>query len=132
MAVPAPIVVTAALLENDDAIAANVAHDLGGDGCTVEKGAAHLDAGIAGNQQHLAEFYHVARRAVQLLDADEVVGGDAVLLAAGLHDCVHFSSFLSSRRSAPLVQADFEFVVVVEALGSDCAKPCGVPRGVAL
>src|SRR5262249_10352127 len=41
--------------------------------------------------QDLAELHDLAGRALDLVDPDHVLGGDAVLLAAGSDDCEHGS-----------------------------------------
>ena len=51
--------------------------------------------------QHFAELNDLAGLAGDLLDLDLVVGGNAILLAAGFDDCEHFSLvFVSGARDS--------------------------------
>ena len=131
VAVASPVVVAAALLEDDDAIAANVTHDLRCDAGAGDQRVADFDATLTGDHQHLAQLDDVARGAMKLLDPEEVIGGDAVLLAAGFHDCIHFF-FLVSRPCGAASRGSGLccFVVVFEALGSVVWRtPRRRPRG---
>src|SRR3954454_22588119 len=88
VAVAPPVVLAPPLLEDDDLLAlALLKHgrrDLGaGDG-----GRAH-DRALAADHQHLAELDRAAGLAIEPLDDEDLVLGDAVLLAAGLDHCVH-------------------------------------------
>src|SRR4051812_6755703 len=88
VAVAAAIVLAAALLEDDDLLAPCLLPHPAGDGRTGGSGRAH-DRAVAADHQHLGEHDRVADLAGQALDLDHLVGGDAVLLAAGLDHCVH-------------------------------------------
>jgi len=58
---------------------------------------AKLGAVVVREHQHLAEGDALAGLGVELGDGDHVLGGDAVLLAAGLDHCEHRSSSCSCR-----------------------------------
>jgi len=93
MAVAAPIMMAAALLENDDGVAALLAQDLRGNRHAGQKRTADLDTFIARQQKNLAKLDDVPWRTGNFLYGYDIVGGDAVLLAARLDDCVHDDSF---------------------------------------
>ena len=57
---------------------------------------------VAADHQHFAELDDLAGLAGDLLDLELVVGGNAILLAAGFDDCEHFSLvFVSGARAKP-------------------------------
>lgn len=71
----------------------------------VRRADARRRALFAGHQQHAVERDLAAGLGVQLLDADHVAAGDAVLLAAGFDDCVH-GDWAGSLRRGPLILAE--------------------------
>src|SRR5215472_9217014 len=83
-------ILPAALLEGDDLRPASLLEDFGGDRGAGNGWLAQADA-VAAHHQDLAELYDLAGRALDLVDLDHVLGGDAVLLAAGSDDCEHRS-----------------------------------------
>src|SRR5690606_21440138 len=85
-------ILAAALLEGDDLRAAGMLDQLGNDlGAGYER---RPDLGaVAADHQDLGELDLRAGVASNFLDGDDVVGSDAVLLAARLYDSVHGYSF---------------------------------------
>src|SRR5690606_14815525 len=64
--------------------------DLGGNGATTDQRRTNLEAGSVVHHEDFAECDHVALGGVtELLDANDIVLGDLVLLAACFDDCVH-------------------------------------------
>jgi hypothetical protein len=63
--------------------------DFSGDRGAGNRGLTQRDA-IATHDQDGAELHDLAGIALDLLDLDHVLGGDAVLLAAGSDDCEHW------------------------------------------
>src|SRR6266508_4055516 len=100
-ALPARIL-PAALLEGDDLRPAALLQHLGGDRSAGHHGGAERDV-VAAHDQHLAELDDLARVALDLGDLQHVLGGDAVLLAAGFDVCEHLSVlvFDSGARIVP-------------------------------
>jgi hypothetical protein len=101
-------ILAAALLEGDDLGATALFHDFDGNRCAVDKRGAdrHLLAFAAG--QHFAELHDLADFAGDPVDLQNVLGGNAVLLASGLDDCEHFFAFrCSSGLVAPCARAVF-------------------------
>jgi hypothetical protein len=72
---------------------------LAGDGQAADRRCADLRRALARDHQHGVEGDGVAPLAGELADRDDVVGGDAVLLAAGLDHCEHRFAPCSSRLS---------------------------------
>src|SRR5690606_36170354 len=85
----AAVVLAALALEDRQLLAAHHADQLGRDAGAGDRRAADADAGFARDQHHLVEGHGVACLAGQTSDSQHVVLLDAVLLAAGLDDCVH-------------------------------------------
>jgi hypothetical protein len=98
----AAVMLAPLLLEDLDLVAARLLDEFGGhDGAGDDRGA-DLESGVAGEHQHLVELEDVAGLAGQAFDLEHVVRLDAVLLAAGLDDCVHVWTFcFQPRPSAP-------------------------------
>ena len=67
--------------------------DFGGDGGAGHERRADRRLVAVADGQHLREFDDVAGVAGELLDLQEVIGGDAILLAARFDDCEHFLPF---------------------------------------
>ena len=93
MAAAALGVLAAALLEGDDLAGAALLDHLGGHQRAIDEGRADRRVGAFADHQHFAEFHHLARVAGDLLDFQNIFGGNAVLLATGLDDCEHLYSF---------------------------------------
>src|SRR5262249_29443636 len=88
MAAPAPRILAAALLERDDLGAAALLDHLGSDRCAGDRRGAKRH-GVAADDQHLTDADDLTGLARDLLDLEQVLGGNAVLLTAGLDDCEH-------------------------------------------
>src|SRR4029079_14592063 len=103
--------------EGDDLGAAALLQNLGGHGGAGNGRLAERDR-VAADHQNLAELDDLAGIALDLLDLDHILGGNAVLLAAGTDDCEHRSCprvrFRRSDRSGP---ASFS-----RGLGVDAAR----------
>ncbi len=65
----------------------------GGDGGALDQRRADRRLVAVADGQHLRKFNDVAGIAGELLDLQEVIGGDAILLAARFDDCEHFLPF---------------------------------------
>src|SRR5262245_3068760 len=109
----APRVLAPALLERDDLVAALVPDHLAGHAGAAHGGAAHLNA-VAAEQEHF-ELDDIAWLALELVDLDHVVGGDAVLLPAGLDDCEHLSVLVFGSGLGLSVRTGFFQSVAVDA-----------------
>src|SRR5262249_40129587 len=83
-------ILPAALLEGDDLRPASLLEDFGGDRGTGNGWLTQGDA-VAAHHQDLTELHDLPGRALDLVNLDHVLGGDAVLLAAGSDDCEHRS-----------------------------------------
>src|SRR5215467_10770847 len=95
----APRVLAAAFLEGDDFRPAPLLQHLGGDRGARHGRSAERD-GITAHHQHVAELDDLAGLAPDLIDLEHILGGNAVLLAAGADDCEHrFSPRVRSRCS---------------------------------
>jgi hypothetical protein len=97
-------VLAAALLEGDDLAGAALLDHFGNDHGAIDEGCANGCAGAFADHENLVELDGVAGGALELLDRQNVIGGDAVLLATGFDDCEHLLSFrvrpaLASRRA---------------------------------
>ena len=88
MAALAARVLPPPLLEGDDLGSARLIDDFARHRGAGDGRAADLDI-LAAEQQHLAELDDLAALALHLADRDDVLGGDPVLLPAGLDDCEH-------------------------------------------
>jgi hypothetical protein len=89
-------ILAAALLEGDDLLAAGLRHHGPGHRDPGHDRGADLDAIVVREHQHLVERDGFARLACELGDRDGVLGGDAILLAAGLDHCEHRLSSCSN------------------------------------
>jgi hypothetical protein len=89
MAALALRVLAAALLEGDDLRPALLLDDLARDGDALDSGQPDLGCPVAREHEHVVEGDGFARPGFELGDRDDVLGGDAVLLAAGLDHCEH-------------------------------------------
>ena len=81
-----------AVLEVDDLLAAGLPDDLGRDGGVLDERTADGGHVSVGDEQHAVERDRVARSDLEELDLELRADLDAVLLSAGLDDCVHGSS----------------------------------------
>src|SRR5262245_63523648 len=121
-------VLAAALLEGDHLGPAALLDHLGGHRGALDRRGP--DRGrIAAHHQHLAELDDLARLAFDLLDLQEVLGGDAVLLPAGLDDCEHRScpSCSNTRCSVGYGLASFcwlSFSSLLIFCCVDCSTTC--------
>ena len=77
------------LLENEELGAARQRLDLAGDGGADNQRSAEGDAAVARNHQHFVELDLIAGIGREPLDLDDIVGGDAILLAARPNDSIH-------------------------------------------
>jgi hypothetical protein len=78
-----------AVLERDDLLAARGADHLGLDGGAVDDGGADRCLGAVGDEEHPLERDRLAGLDVEQLNLELGADLDAVLLPAGLDDCVH-------------------------------------------
>ena len=81
-----------AVLEGDDLVATGGAQDLGLDGGAVDDGGADGGLGPVGDEEHALQRDRLAGLDVEQLNLELGADLDAVLLPAGLDDCVHGSS----------------------------------------
>ena len=81
-----------AVLERDDLVTTGLADDVGIDGRTVHDGRADGGLGSVGHEEHSLQRDRLARLDVEQLHLELGADLDAVLLPAGLDDCVHGSS----------------------------------------
>ncbi len=88
------------VLESDDLVAARGADDLGLDGRTVDDGCADGGFGPVGDEEHPVQRDGLAGFDVEQLNLEHGADLDAVLLPAGLDDCVHGSSERAMRPRA--------------------------------
>src|SRR5262245_4799335 len=77
------------LLESDDLRAPFLFEHLADHLGTVEERRSEARHAIAADHQHFGELDLCARIARHLLDVEHSIGSNAILLAAGLDDCVH-------------------------------------------
>src|SRR6201996_9579733 len=93
------IILPALLLEDDDLVGASLFEHGRGDGGASHDGRADLVT----DHQNLVERNGLAGFTRELFDADDVVGGNLILLAAGLDDCEHDSlPFIQTKPDAAL------------------------------
>ena len=88
------------VLEGDDLVAAGGADDLGLDGRAVDDGRADGGLGPVGDEEHPVQRDGLAGFDVEQLNLELGADLDAVLLPAGLDDCVHGSSERAMRPRA--------------------------------
>ena len=91
-----------AVLERDDLVAAVAPDDLGLDGGAVDDGRPDGGLGPVGDEEHALQRDRLAGLDVEQLDLELGADLDAVLLPAGLDDCVHGSSEERRGRGRPL------------------------------
>ena len=127
MAALALRVLAAALLEGDDLRPALLLDDLARDGDALDCGQPDLGCPVAREHEHVVEGDGLARPGFELGDRDDVLGGDAVLLAAGLDHCEHrFVLVFEIRLSA---QARGRLLGSFPASGTRPARPQTQARG---
>jgi hypothetical protein len=83
-----PLVRLVLVGEAPDLLALGLADDLGGDRRALELSRAGED-GVAVDQQHRPQLHRLLGVDVEPLDLERLALLDAVLLAAGVDDCVH-------------------------------------------
>ena len=81
-----------AVLEGDDLLASRGADHLGLDGGAVDDGGPDRGLGAVGDEEHALQRDRLAGLDVEQLNLELGADLDAVLLPAGLDDCVHGSS----------------------------------------
>jgi len=86
-------ILAAALLESDDGAVLALLDDLGGNRGAIDERRAERDVLALAMGQHLADLDDFADLGLELLDLEQIVGGNAVLLAARFDDCEHFLPF---------------------------------------
>src|SRR5690349_11785922 len=96
MALGAPVVLAPLLLEHDNRACPPLIDDLRRDLRTLDQGLTDLDALVAVDESHVAQFHCAADVACEAFDVKEGAVLDPVLLAACFHACVH-ECFLSDR-----------------------------------
>jgi hypothetical protein len=82
-------ILTATLLERDNLACTALFNDFS----RYESASYGRSTDRRANQQNFCEFYDVASFASNFFDLDQVICGNAVLLATGLNDCEHLLSF---------------------------------------
>jgi hypothetical protein len=92
MALLDPAAGLGAVLEVDELLAAGLAHDVGRDGGIRDDRATDGRGVAVGNEEHAIERDRIAGIDLQELDLELGADLDAILLPAGLDDCVHGSS----------------------------------------
>src|SRR5690606_8836769 len=97
-------ILPAALLERNDGLGLALRHDFRGHGGAVHERLAESDIVALAMREYLPDFDDVADLALDLLDLQYIVGGDAILLAARFDDCEHFLPF--AVRSASMNRLD--------------------------
>ena len=92
-----------AVLEHDELLAARLAHDLGADRGAIDHRPTDRSVIAVGDEQHPIEAHGLAGLDIEQLDFEFGADLDAVLLPAGLDDCVHGSSVVmgGGRRGRP-------------------------------
>ena len=100
MALLHPATGLGAVLEGDDLLAPRGADHLGLDGGAVDDGRADRGLGAVGDEEHPLEGDRLAGLDVEQLNLELGADLDAVLLPAGLDDCVHGSSKIACGRGA--------------------------------
>src|SRR6185369_258119 len=93
--------------EADRLLATLAAHDLGGHGRVGHERPADRGRVAVGHEQHALELDGVTGLGVKQLDLELGADLDAVLLSAGLDDCVHGSSGHAWRWRDEVATADF-------------------------
>ena len=89
------------VLERDRLHAPILAQDLRADGRVLDDGLAYGRLVSVHDQQHAVEVDLLAGLGIQQLNLELGSEFDAVLLAAGLDDCVHGSSGVGRGEAAP-------------------------------
>ena len=100
MALRALVALLGLHLVDADLLAAAVLDDIGGDGSALDDGGAEHGVALVDDGENAVELDGSAGLGVELFDVDDVALRDAVLLTAGLDDCMlHFCFILSVRDS---------------------------------
>src|SRR5918993_5873809 len=102
-------ILATALLEGNDLLAAGVFHHFACHGHALDEGGADLGAAVVGDHENLVERDGGARLACERGDGDDVVGGNAILLAAGLDHCEHLAPRVQTQFSAGTTPPDWLF-----------------------
>src|SRR3546814_3631010 len=89
VAVGAPVVLAALLLEHQDLVAAGLLDDLAGHADALDEGGAGLGPGTLAEPQDGLDGDDLAGIASQLPDDAHVILGDLVLLDPGFEPCTH-------------------------------------------
>jgi hypothetical protein len=93
VAVAAVVVLAAVLFDDEDGVLHLGAEEFGGNRSARDERQANSQVGtFATHHQHLVEGHDIAFGGIELFDLDRIVGGNFVLLAAGLDDCEHISA----------------------------------------
>jgi hypothetical protein len=88
MSLPAPVVLAALLLEDENLSRSALGDDFTADREAGDRRLSDPDVSLAGREQHVGELDGASDLAGKLLDANEVPRSDAVLLASGADHCV--------------------------------------------
>ena len=86
-------ILAAALLESDDRAVLALLDDFGGDQSAIDERRAERDILALAMREHVADLDDIADIGFDFFDLQEIVGGDAILLAARFNDCEHFLPF---------------------------------------
>src|SRR5262245_58123755 len=131
MAALAARILAPALLEGDDLEPAALFDHLGGDRGAGDGRGAERDV-VAAHHQDVAELDDLARIALHLVDLDHILGGHAVLLAAGADDCEHRSVLVFVSRcsdgSGPASSSRFSCVRGAKMARNKGARNSIAPR----
>ena len=95
-------ILAAALLEGENLAGAALIDDFGDDHGAVHEGRADGGGFAFADHENFGEFDGSAGVALEAFDGENVVGGNAVLLATGLDDCEHRFFLSCSVRLYPL------------------------------
>jgi hypothetical protein len=93
----AAVMLAPLLLEDLDLVAARLLDEFGRHHGAGNDRGSDLDPGLVDDHEHLVELENVTGLARQPLDLENIVGLDAVLLAARLDDCVHIGPSVFNR-----------------------------------
>lgn len=113
------LVLLGLVVENVNLLALAVLDDLGLDGGAFNDGSSELGAVVADNSQDLVKNDFVAIVDVELFDKEDVALSDAVLLTAGLDNCVQqllapsFFSLAIGVRHKPSFEYPFKAALSV-------------------
>src|SRR4029453_15470267 len=125
MALPAPVVLPALELHDDDLLLAAHSHDLAEHARASETGGVHDGITVRAEVRHLAELHRVALSGGQTLELDHVALSAPVLLAPGDDHGFHEAASSESRGTRGCRKPRFDHT---DAGLSTLGPSSGVPR----